>query len=184
MTHDHDEAGYDDSSELHPTTDFDYSEIDRRLNISKRIEAAEKLQPEKRRIALEKIGIEIEREAIRASAQVIGCEDRETVFDEMTEEEWKCAWRGVGNVVKWVYQRNSRNFQGIGIRALIVCWVWIPGLHGLTLTQLAGRFKMAKQSIGRWVVDWKLRFPHCVSVHMHSEIAQLYQEFEEEELAA
>lgn len=113
---------------------------------------------------------------------VFGTEERETEYENLTPEQWLIAWKGVSNVVKWVYQRDSRNFQGIGIRALIVCWIWLPVLHALTLTQLAGRFGMAKQSFGRWVVDWKRCFPSVVTAHMRSEIKLIEQDgFDKEE---
>jgi hypothetical protein len=67
---------------------------------------------------------------------------------------------------RWVFQDGKKNADGVKIRAMIVCWIFIPELRSLTETDLAIGFGMKKQSIGRWVEQWKRDFPHIRSPHM------------------
>ncbi len=69
-------------------------------------------------------------------------------------------------LVEWLWQDGKRNPEGLLIRAGIVCWIFLPHLHPLTLTQMAGLFCKHKQSWGRWVDDWKLTFPKIRNPHM------------------
>jgi len=68
--------------------------------------------------------------------------------------------------VRWIWQDGKKNPEGVQIRAMIVCWIFIPELRALTETQLAIGFGKEKQSIGRWVDQWKRDFPHVRSPHM------------------
>lgn len=69
-------------------------------------------------------------------------------------------------IAEWIWQDGMKNVEGLMIRASIACWVFIPHLHPLNLTQLARGFGKHKQSFGRWVDDWKRKFPQFVSPHM------------------
>ncbi len=69
-------------------------------------------------------------------------------------------------LLKWLWQSGMRNPEGIQIRAIILCWVFIKALRPLDLTQIAGIFGKDKQSLGRWVDDFKLAFPRIRIAHM------------------
>lgn len=73
---------------------------------------------------------------------------------------------GVERMVRWVYQDpHHRNLNGVAIRSIIVSWLMLRELQGLTLTQLAGMYGLDKQSLGRWVDDFKRTFPSVRSCH-------------------
>jgi hypothetical protein len=67
---------------------------------------------------------------------------------------------------RWIWQDGKKNPDGVKIRAMIVCWIFISELRALTETDLAIGFGMKKQSIGRWVEQWKRDFPNIRSPHM------------------
>jgi len=69
-------------------------------------------------------------------------------------------------LVRWVWQDGKKNAEGVKIRAMVVCWIFIPELRSLTETDLAIGFGKKKQSIGRWVEQWKKDFPNIRSPHM------------------
>jgi len=52
-----------------------------------------------------------------------------------------------------------------GIRATILCWVFLEHLRPLTLTDLARASGKKKQSIGRWVDEFK-RASEFISVYL------------------
>jgi hypothetical protein len=69
-------------------------------------------------------------------------------------------------LLEWIWQGGMRNDQGLQIRAGIACWVFLPYLHALNLTQIASGFGKHKQSWGRWVDDFKRAFPTIKNPHM------------------
>ncbi len=69
-------------------------------------------------------------------------------------------------LLKWVWQSGMKNADGIQLRAIIVCWIFLKVLRPLQLTQLAGAFGKHKQSLGRWVDDFKRCFPRIRIPHM------------------
>jgi hypothetical protein len=71
-------------------------------------------------------------------------------------------------LVGWQYQNGKCNPEGLLIRAIVVCWIFLPHLHPLNLTQMANMFGKHKQSMGRWVDDFKREFPGIQNPHMKS----------------
>jgi len=69
-------------------------------------------------------------------------------------------------LVNWIWQDGMKDERVIQIRAVIVCWVFLKHLHPLNLTELARGFGKDKQSLGRWVDDFKLKFPTIRNPHM------------------
>ncbi len=69
----------------------------------------------------------------------------------------------------WVYSPPCEDMDGFTCRSIIACWVFVPQLREYTMTQIAQRFGKKKQSLGRWVADFKVQFKevanHCQ--HMH-----------------
>lgn len=68
--------------------------------------------------------------------------------------------------MRWVWQDGKKNPNGVQIRAMIACWIFIPELRPLKETDLAIGWGMKKQSIDRWVQEWKKDFPKVRSPHM------------------
>jgi hypothetical protein len=97
---------------------------------------------------------------------------REAVTDEdpaqaLTEEEWRKLQGGLEGVIRWIYQDPlHRNMDGIAIRGLIVAWIVVKELQPLNLTELSRMYGKDKQSLGRWVEDFKKRFPGVRNCHM------------------
>lgn len=58
----------------------------------------------------------------------------------------------------WIWQNGMKNADGLKIRAIVICWIFLKELRPLTLTQMAVGFGMKKQSLGRWVDQFKAAF--------------------------
>jgi hypothetical protein len=70
-------------------------------------------------------------------------------------------------LARWTYQSPSHtNTDGIAIRTIVQNWFLIKELQPLSLTQLARMYGKDKQSLGRWVDDFKRRFPGLRNCHM------------------
>jgi hypothetical protein len=68
-------------------------------------------------------------------------------------------------ILDWVCQKVPKNQNGIEIRATIAAWIFLPHLRTLNLTEVAAMVGRDKQSLGRWVDDFKKRFPGVHAVH-------------------
>jgi len=70
----------------------------------------------------------------------------------------------------WVWQGDCANLDGLVCRAAVVCWIFVPQLRPYTMTEMAGRLGKKKQSLERWVSDFKVRFPEIKNLqHMKHE---------------
>lgn len=88
-------------------------------------------------------------------------------LETLSDADIDAAAKVITRVFEFVWQNGMKNPEGLQIRATIVCWVFLKHLHPLTLTELARGFGKKKQSLGRWVDEWKrhpllgkLRNPH------------------------
>lgn len=66
----------------------------------------------------------------------------------------------------WVYQEN-KDLDGFLCRCIVACWIFVPTNRAQTMTYIAGRFGKKKQSLGRWVADFKKTFPEIASHLQH-----------------
>ncbi len=62
-------------------------------------------------------------------------------------------------VLDWIIQTVPKNMDGIEIRATIAGWIFLPYLRKSSLTEISALVGRDKQSLGRWVDDFKVRFP-------------------------
>ncbi len=69
-------------------------------------------------------------------------------------------------LLKWVAQSGMKRPEGVQHRAVIMCWVFLKMMRPLQLTQLATGYGIHKQSLGRWVDDFKRHFPRIRIPHM------------------
>ncbi len=83
--------------------------------------------------------------------------------DESLKES---AVKFVESLMRFIWQDAKNNPQGLQIRAMIVCWQILEELAPMTETELALGFGMKKQSVGRWVEQFKKEFPHIRSPHI------------------
>ena len=65
----------------------------------------------------------------------------------------------------WVYQPPCEDIDGFICRCIVASWIFVPQLRDYTMTEIAGRFGKKKQSLGRWVADFKRQF-HAVANHL------------------
>jgi len=86
--------------------------------------------------------------------------------EEEKFEQLGPALRMFVHLVRWLWQDGMNNPEGLLIRATIVCWIFLPHLRPLTLTDIAAHFRKDKQSLGRWVEKFKLCFPYIKTPHM------------------
>jgi hypothetical protein len=90
----------------------------------------------------------------------------ESDLTELTPQEMEAALKGLRVLLQWTWQSGMKNPDGVKIRAIIMCWIFLKELRPLTLTQLARGYGLKKQSLGRWVDDFKVKFPEARTVHM------------------
>lgn len=76
-------------------------------------------------------------------------------FDDHIDMACQCQ----SKIWAWVYQPPAIDMDGFMVRCLIACWIFVPELRTLSMTEMAGRFGKKKQSLGRWVEDFKKTFP-------------------------
>jgi hypothetical protein len=88
---------------------------------------------------------------------------------DMKAEELESAFKVIQALMGWIHN-GSLDTRGIAIRSIILGWIVMPHLRLLSLTQLAERHGMDKQSLGRWVEDkergFKAKFPTIKTAHM------------------
>lgn len=70
-------------------------------------------------------------------------------------------------ICSWIYQAPCKDLNGFFCRCAISIWIFIPELRVETLTNVAGSFGKKKQSLGRWVDDFKLQFPEITNHMQH-----------------
>ena len=89
--------------------------------------------------------------------------------DRLTPEQADAACQMFRSLVEWLWSDAKKNVEGLQIRAMIICWLFVPEIQSLTLTEMARGFGKKKQSLGRWVDDFKPRFPWLVTCHMKNQ---------------
>lgn len=85
---------------------------------------------------------------------------------DFTQEDVDRALTVLRALLQWIWQCGMKNTDGVKIRAIVVCWIFLKELRPLTLTQLSRGYGMKKQSIGRWVDEFKNAFPAIRTPHM------------------
>ena len=68
----------------------------------------------------------------------------------------------------WVYQELSVDLDGLMCRCIIALWIFVPSLRDYNQTQIAARFGKKKQSLNRWIVDFKREFPEIGNHLQHT----------------
>lgn len=86
----------------------------------------------------------------------------------LSPAEMETALKLFEHLLRWQWQSGMRNPDGVKIRAIICCWIFLKVLRPMTLTQLAHHYGMDKQSLGRWVDQFKKDFPQIRTVHMRN----------------
>jgi hypothetical protein len=90
----------------------------------------------------------------------------ETDLSEFTQEDIDRALKVLRTLLQWVWQMGMKNADGIQIRAILVCWIFLKELRPLELSDLGRGFGKPKQSFGRWHDNFKNHFPRIRTPHM------------------
>jgi hypothetical protein len=111
----------------------------------------------------------------------------EKEIEGMSPDDIARAGAAIRALMGWVWQIAPKNRNGLEIRAVIACWIFLEYLRPTKLTTLAEMthhvcpkchheidhcpkchkpFDRAKQSLGRWVDDFKKRFPFIKTNNM------------------
>lgn len=85
---------------------------------------------------------------------------------ELTEQDVDRALTVLRMLLQWIWQNGMKNPDGVKIRAIIVCWIFLKELRPMSLTQMARGFDLKKQSLGRWVDQFKKDLPRIRISHM------------------
>ena len=83
-------------------------------------------------------------------------------FTKLLEWVWADAFKRSPNDDPF----KNRNLEGVKIRAIIVCWVFLKSLRKLSLTQVARATGKKKQSISRFMTRFKKDWPKIRTSHM------------------
>lgn len=86
--------------------------------------------------------------------------------EQYSQEDVDRALVVVTRLLKWIWQGGMKQPDGLQIRSMIICWVFLKELRPIELTQLASAFGKDKQSLGRWVDNFKMFFPRIRISHM------------------
>lgn len=96
-----------------------------------------------------------------------------SVFDDagiriadVRDAEREKALRMFIRLKSWDFKNGMKDPIGLMERAAVSSWAVVPLLRPLTLTRFALCLGLKKQSLGRWVDDFKLRFPEIRNDHM------------------
>lgn len=90
-----------------------------------------------------------------------------------TQEEVDRALKVLRMLLEWIWQDGMKNADGVKIRAIIVCWIFLKELRPMNLTEMARGFDLKKQSLGRWVDQFKKDFPAVKTCHMRNLLTDL-----------
>jgi hypothetical protein len=71
-------------------------------------------------------------------------------------------------VWQWVYQPPCKDLDGFFCRSIIACWLFVPLLRDCSQTEIAGRFGKKKQSLNRWLCEFKVEFPELADHIQHT----------------
>jgi hypothetical protein len=92
--------------------------------------------------------------------------DPDVELVQMSQEDVDRGLKVLNVLLNWIFQNGMKNSEGLKIRAIIICWIFLKHLRPMTLTQLATGFGMKKQSIGRWLDQFKTDFRSIRTPHM------------------
>jgi len=96
----------------------------------------------------------------------VGFNDLDQDLRHLTPEQLAAGLDVMDKLLKWVWQSGMKNSDGVKIRSIILCWICLKEIRFMTLTDLATGYGMDKQSLGRWVDEFKARFPAVRIPHM------------------
>lgn len=85
---------------------------------------------------------------------------------ELSQEDVDRALKVLDMLLRWIWQDGTKNHDGVKIRAIIICWVFIKELRPMTLTEMAAGYDLKKQSLGRWFDEFKKDFKGVRTSHM------------------
>jgi hypothetical protein len=89
--------------------------------------------------------------------------------DSPEKYDLDAASEAIRRLLRWLFQNGPRNPEGLQIRAVVLCHIFLPELRPMTLTQMAGCMGKHKQSLGRWQDQFKRDFPNIPSSHFHNQ---------------
>ena len=75
------------------------------------------------------------------------------------EDEYELTVEVQRRIWLWVWQGDNRDLEGWLCRCAIMCWVFCDQLRSTSMSKMAKRIGKKKQSLGRWVDDFKREFP-------------------------
>lgn len=90
----------------------------------------------------------------------------EVPTEDCTTESMIMARALMRKFLGWAWQDGMRDPAGLMVRCIVLCWVFLPQLEILTLTELSLGFGRTKQAIGKWVDKFKIAFPNIRNKHM------------------
>lgn len=92
--------------------------------------------------------------------------DPKSELSQFSQEDIDGAVAVLRVLLQWIWQDGMKNADGLKIRAIICCWIFLHELRPLSLTELARGFNLEKQSLGRWFDVFKRKFPAIKTCHM------------------
>jgi hypothetical protein len=78
--------------------------------------------------------------------------------EKFTTKEIEAAVKVIDRLLIWIWQNGTRHPEGVKIRAIVVCWILLKPLRPFSLTHVSKLYGKKKQSLGRWVDQFKRDF--------------------------
>jgi hypothetical protein len=78
--------------------------------------------------------------------------------EEFTVKELDAAIKVIDRLLCWIWANGMRNPEGVKIRAIVACWILLKPLRVFSLTGVSKLYGKKKQSLGRWVDQFKQDF--------------------------
>jgi hypothetical protein len=74
-------------------------------------------------------------------------------------------------LMRWGYNFKADHLDSNGmlIRFAILAWIFVPELQDSSLSKFSRGLGKKKQSLGRWITDFKQEFPAIAAINKHLE---------------
>lgn len=139
MNDDTGDTGFNDAGEIEPVTQFPYEQVGKDTD-----DGPDKLTPAE-------------------------LDEMRRELSELSQEEIDAALKMFRCLMRWVWQDAQKNANGLLIRSVIACWIFLEDVQQFSLTAIAYKFDRDKQSPGRWMPSFKKAFPMIKTPHMQLE---------------
>src|SRR5690349_4848877 len=88
--------------------------------------------------------------------------------DDPQDCDYDRAGAAIRKIVRWQWAGGCTNPEGAICRDTVLAMVFLPEMQAVSATQIAKSLGKHKQSLGRWMADFKKFFPELPSAHFRN----------------